>query len=162
MKWRGYSVTTFDIDPALNPDQIGSVHDLSCFGNAQFDVLIASHVLEHIPETLLDRALAEIARSSRYSLIYLPVNGLHAQVRLNSNYRGLDRSLLLTFSKWFERPDRITPRYMSGQHYWEIGLSGFHVRSLVKRMENYFDILVRYRNKDWLPSYNFVLKSKRK
>src|SRR6266498_5345898 len=47
LKWRGYHVSTFDIDETFKPDFLGSVHDLSVFRDKQFDALIASHVLEH-------------------------------------------------------------------------------------------------------------------
>lgn len=160
LKWRGYEVTTIDIEPAFSPDEIGSVHDLSRYEAAAFDVLIASHVLEHLPEGSLDQALAEIARTARYALVYLPVHGVYGQLRLSSNFRGFDHALLLTLSKCFERPDGNTPRYMSGQHYWELGLKGFRVRDMVARMNQHFDVLRNYRNRDWLPSHNFILKSK--
>jgi hypothetical protein len=159
LKWRGYEVTTLDIEPSLAPDDVGSVHDLSRYEPGQFDVLIASHVLEHLPASYLDQALAQIARAARYALIYLPVHGVYGQVRLSSNFRDFDQALLLTLSNWFEQPDEDTPRYMSGQHYWEIGLKGFRVRDMLIRMKSHFQVLRTYRNKDWLPSHNFVLKS---
>lgn len=159
LKWRGYEVTTLDIESSLAPDDVGSVHDLSRYEPGQFDVLIASHVLEHLPASYLDQALAQIARTARYALIYLPVHGVYGQVRLSSNFRGFDQALLLTLSKWFEQPVEDIPRYMSGQHYWEIGLKGFRVRDILIRLKSHFQVLRTYRNKDWLPSHNFVLKS---
>src|SRR5437773_2896392 len=36
LKWRGYQVTTLDIDETFKPDFIGSVHDLSMFVDGQF------------------------------------------------------------------------------------------------------------------------------
>ncbi len=161
LRWRQYEVTTLDIDATFNPDVIGSVHDLSQFATGQFDAVIASHVLEHLSEDYLEQALSEIARVGHFGLVYLPVNGVYTQLRFQSNFRALDLSLLLTVSKWFERPSRSKPLYMDGQHYWEIGLKGFKVRDLLRRMEACFEVLRTYRNKDWLPSQNFVLRSKR-
>ena len=55
-------LSTLDIDPGFTPDFVGSVHDLSQFKNNQFDVIIASHVLEHLAVPYLDRCLSELAR----------------------------------------------------------------------------------------------------
>ena len=82
LKWREYETTTFDIDKTFNPDVIGSVHDLSKFGDGSYDVNIASHVLEHLAVPYLDRCLSELARVDRYCLIYLPVTGRHFKLRL--------------------------------------------------------------------------------
>jgi len=62
LRWRGYEIATFDIDDTFRPDHIGSVHDLSAFGDRQFDAVIASHVLEHLAVPYLDSALQELAR----------------------------------------------------------------------------------------------------
>jgi SAM-dependent methyltransferase len=160
LKWRGYEVVTFDIDETFKPDAVGSVHDLRIFAAGQFDAVIASHVLEHLAEPHLDTALSEIARIGRYALVYLPVHGRHFQLRLIPGFKELDISLVLDLYNYFRKPDGITPRYMAGQHFWEIGMRGYRVRDIVRRVSRHFDVLSVYRNKDWLPSQNFVLKSK--
>ena len=73
--------------------------------------------------------------------------------------KGLDHSLILDLFNYFHRPDGVTARYCQGQHYWEMGMTGFTVRSMKKRFEDHFSVVKNYRNKDWLPSYNWVLKS---
>lgn len=160
LAWRGFDVTTFDIDETFRPDHQGSVHDMQMFGAQQFDVAIASHVLEHLPLAYLDPALAELARVARYSLVYLPVAGRHFQVRFMPGFKGIDMSLLLDVFNVLNRPDGVTPRYCAGQHYWEIGRVGFHVRDLRRRFISHFEIVSAYRNRDWTPSYNFILRSK--
>ena len=159
LKWRKYEVTTFDIDKTFNPDMIGSVHDLSMFDDGSFDVVIASHVLEHLAVPYLDRCLSELARVGRYCLINLPVAGRHFQLRLKMDLKGIDLSFILDLFNYFHRPDGLTPRYCSGQHYWEIGLRGFRVGDMTRRLSKYFKVLSTYRNKDWIPSYNFILES---
>jgi hypothetical protein len=160
LRWRGYSVETFDIDSTFAPDHLGSVHDLGRFSNGQFDAIIASHVLEHLAEPHLDTALAEMARVGRYSVIYLPVAGRFAAVRIQPGVLHLDWQLRFNVFNYLERPDGLTRKYCVGEHYWEIGRRGFRVKDVKARLAQFFVILQAYRNVDWLPSYNFVVQSK--
>lgn len=160
LKWRGCRVTTFDIDETFNPDVVGSCHDMPMFGDPQFDVVIASHVLEHLPLPYLDQALDEIARVGRHAIFYVPVAGRHAILRFAPGFKGFDWSVIIDFFKFWERPDGVTAKYCAGQHYWEVGYRGFRVSELSARFSRVFEVLDVYRNKDWLPSQNFVLKSR--
>jgi SAM-dependent methyltransferase len=160
-RWRGYEVTTLDIDDTFSPDVTASVHDMHMFGDRQFDVVIASHVIEHQAEPYLDSSLAEIARVGRYALIYLPVAGRHFHVRFMPGVLSIDKSILFDIFNWFHSPDGVTARYCGKQHFWEIGMRGWKVKDLLRRFESHFDVLSVYRNVDWTPSQNFVLRSKR-
>jgi SAM-dependent methyltransferase len=160
LKWRGYEITTFDIDPVFNPDWIGSVHDMHMFADRQFDAVIASHVLEHLPEPYLNPALAELARVAAYALVYLPVAGRHSQVRFLPGVKGIDWSVVLDLFNYFERPNGEA-KYCQQQHYWEVGRPGYRVRDLKRRFSTFFEILDHYRNRDWTPSYNFVFRSRK-
>lgn len=161
LAWRGYEITTLDIDDTFNPDTIGSVHDLSMFEDGQFDVVIASHVLEHIAVPYLDAALRELARVAHWAIIYLPVAGRHSQIRIVPGFKGVDLTAIFDFFNLLEKPDGITPKYCGGQHFWEVGYRGFRVKQLINRFEKRFQVINHYRNKDWNPSYNFVLRSKK-
>jgi hypothetical protein len=161
LRWRGYDVTTFDIDDTFKPDHIGSVHDMAMFADGRFDAVIASHVLEHLAEPYLDRALAEIARVGVYALIYLPVAGRHVQARFSPGFRGIDLSFILDLFNYFHRPSGVVARYCERQHFWEVGMRGFRVRDVAARMSRYFEVMQVYRNRDWNPSQNFVLRSRR-
>jgi SAM-dependent methyltransferase len=161
LKWRGYEVATFDIDTTFNPDFLGSVHDMPMFADGRFDAVIVSHVLEHIAVPYLDMALKEIARVGNHALIYLPVAGRHVQARFSPGFKGIDLSWIVDLYNRFHRPDGVTARYCGGQHFWEVGMRGFRPKDLARRMSRWFDVLASYRNRDWNPSYNFVLKSRR-
>jgi hypothetical protein len=159
-RWRGYQVTTFDIDETFQPDVIGSCHDMQMFRDSQFDVVIASHVLEHLPLPYLDTALAEIARVGRFALVYLPVTGRHFHFRIVPGMLGIDLSLIIDLLPFWHKPDGMNARYCQGQHYWEVGLRNFRKADLVKRFSAAFEVLRVYRNRDWTPSQNFVLRSR--
>lgn len=161
LRWRGADVTTFDIDRTFQPDVIGSVHDLSMFGSMSFDAVIASHVLEHLPVAYLDAALGELARVARNALVYLPVTGRPLQFRLRSGFRDLDFSVVIDLFNYFARPDPDKARFCGGQHYWEVGRMGFTRRKIRERLLREFEILDEYRNPDWLPSRNYILRSRR-
>lgn len=159
LKWRKFDVTTFDIDKTFCPDHLGSVHDLSVFKIQQFDAVIVSHVLEHLPVTYLDQAVAELARVARYALIYLPVAGRHGSLRFRPGLLGVSWSIVWDFFNPYHRPDGLQPRYREGQHFWEVGMRGFRVRDLRTRFQSSFEIVSEYRNYDWIYSYNFILRS---
>jgi hypothetical protein len=117
-------------------------------------------VLEHIAVDYLDQSLSELARVGRYCLLYLPVTGRHFQFRTKMDLKGFDFSFIFDLFNYFHKPDGVTPRYCQGQHYWEIGMRGFRLIQITQRLTKYFKVLSKYRNKDWVPSYNFILKSK--
>jgi hypothetical protein len=161
LSWRGFDVTTLDIDPTFQADHVGSVHDMTMFEGGRFDVVVVSHVLEHLAEPYLDISLAELARVARFALVYLPRDAWHqvwcrfqVDLRINLNFT-------LDIRNPFHRPDGITPRYMSGQHFWHVGMRGFTVHDLKRRMERFFDVLSVYRNPDRPVSQNFVLRSRK-
>lgn len=159
-RWRGLKVVTFDIDETFGPDVVGSCHAMPMFSDQQFDVVVASHVLEHLPVNFLNLALEELSRVAANALIYLPVAGRHAVLRLAPGFRGMDFSLACDLFRFWHRPSGTKPVYSNGQHYWEVGYRGYRVSDLKRRFSPFFDVVQAYRNKDWLPSYNFVLKSK--
>jgi len=159
LKWRGYEVTTFDIDNTFRPDVQGSIHDLSNFADQSFDFITASHVLEHLPIRYLDDCLKDMSRVARHALIYLPVNGRHLQIRVKPGLRGWHWSWGIDLINWMRRPSGERLEFMSGQHYWELGLRGFTMRRTLQRMSKHFTVVDAYRNVDWTPSMNFVLRS---
>jgi predicted SAM-dependent methyltransferase len=159
-RWRKFQVTTFDIDETFAPDIQGSVDNMPMFRDKEFDVLIASHVLEHLPPAYLDSALAEISRISRYALIYLPISGRVSSLRITPGLRNWSWTFALHLFNWFGKPDANKPKYCGSQHYWEVGRAGFTEKEMRKRFAKKFEILNAYRNPDWLVSMNYVLRAR--
>jgi 2-polyprenyl-3-methyl-5-hydroxy-6-metoxy-1,4-benzoquinol methylase len=60
----GLEVTTLDLDPALNPDVVGSASELP-FADRSFDVVVCCEVLEHLPFDESRQAMAQIGWGSR-------------------------------------------------------------------------------------------------
>lgn len=160
LRWRGYQVTTLDIDDTFHPEHVGSLHNMHMFSDGEFDAVIVSHVLEHMAVPFLDQALGEIARVGRYALIYLPVAGRHGHCRFKLGIKNIGVSLVWDIFNYFHKPDGITPAYCEKQHFWEIGMRGYRVKDIKARITRHFDVMESYRNHDWLPSYNFVLQTK--
>jgi hypothetical protein len=160
-RWKDYRVTTFDIDATFQPDVIGSCHYMPMFADQQFDAVIVSHVLEHLPPAYLDAALAEIARVGRYALAYLPVAGRHPSVTIDLGFNSARVVAILDLFNPLRRPDPDRPIFCGGQHYWEIGYRGFGRRAVRRKLQRHFHVVAEYRNRHWPPSYNFVLKSTR-
>ncbi len=161
LRWRGYEVTRLDIDETFQPEVVGSVHDMSMFQSHAFDAVIASHVLEHFAEAYLEDALHEIARVGRHALIYLPVAGRHGSLRFVAGVRNLEAHLAWDVFNYLHKPDGQSPAFCARQHFWELGRRGFRLRDIRRRLQRHFEIVSDYRNYDWLPSYNFVLRSRK-
>jgi predicted SAM-dependent methyltransferase len=130
------------------------------FEDKAFDVVIASHVLEHLPPAYLDEAIAELARVAHHALVYLPIAGRIGRLRVMPGLKDWDWTLAVSICNFFRRPDPNRPRFCEGQHYWEIGRPGYSRHKVTERLSRHFIIRSRYRNQDWLSSMNFVLTAR--
>jgi hypothetical protein len=93
--------------------------------------------------------------------VYLPVAGRHAHARVQPGFKDIDLSVIVDFFNYFHRPTGVDARYCERQHYWEVGMRGYRVRDVKARLESAFTVVDVYRNRDWTPSMNFLLESKR-
>jgi ubiquinone/menaquinone biosynthesis C-methylase UbiE len=64
LEFQGSKYKSIDIDPELNPDFIGSCHNLP-FKGESFDVIGCFQVLEHLPFELFEKSLAELMRCAK-------------------------------------------------------------------------------------------------
>jgi len=70
LRSRGIDVTTCDLDPALKPDLVGSVHELGrCVAPKSFDVVLCAQVLEHLPFDLLAPCCRQLGEAARTHVI---------------------------------------------------------------------------------------------
>lgn len=138
LKRMGLKVTTVDIDPALNPDYVGSVTELTnIFATNSFDCILCAEVLEHIPFDLFEKALDELYAASRdYVIISLPYSGIGASISLRwpiNRHRAFVLKIPLPRRHRFD-----------GQHYWEIGKIGYSLRKVMRLLEKRFIIAKRF------------------
>lgn len=158
----GLHVETMDIDAGFGPDHVGSVHDMSLFGDQGFDVVIASHVLEHLPFRYFRQCLSELARVSRHSLIYLPYGGKHPEMRLTLSERRRDYRCVVNLPPFTKRNiSGEQAELQSKAHYWECGYPKFGVRTITGIISDYFIVDKVYHNLDWKYSLNYLLTSRR-
>lgn len=104
--------------------------------------------------------MKEIARVGRFALIYLPVAGRHGLLKVAAGFRSLEAQFAWDIFNYLLKPDGQTAAFCARQHFWEVGYRGFRRRDIRARLRPHFEIISDYRNYDWLPSYNFVLRSR--
>jgi len=129
LKKRGIKVTTLDIDKRLDPDVVGSVLELP-FADESFSVSACYELLEHIPYEDFNKALSEIFRVCKsYAILSLPdanrVCRFYLEIPKIVHIKKLIP--LLRFRKPIHNFD--------GQHYWEIGKSGYRLGRIVNIIE---------------------------
>ena len=132
---------------------------MGCFADGQFDVAIASHVLEHMAFAYFEPALREIRRVARYALIYLPYAGRHADLALVRRQHSLEYHFRLNIPPFWQLPSPSEANFADGQHYWEVGVRGCSRRTVTQIIRNHFTILRAYQNPHWLVSLNYVVAS---
>ena len=127
LKKMSVKVTTLDIDPKLNPNICADVTMLP-FINKSFDTVLAAEILEHIPFDEVPKALKELSRVAKKAIIItLP------------HFSHFAPSIALKLFPYVPRFSKVFPvsfpvkHKFDGQHYWEIGKSGFSL-STVRQM----------------------------
>ena len=108
------NVETFDIDPELAPDHVGSATALP-FADHSYDVVCAFQMLEHLPYEKSSQAFREMVRVSKaYVVISLPDAKLVWRYRFYIPKFGV-------FDWLLPRPFAKTRVHaFDGEHHWEI------------------------------------------
>lgn len=115
---RGFGLfgVTVDIDFRIKPNVCADITQLP-FGDKAFDCVLAAEVLEHIPFIEVSKALNELSRVSRKSIVItLP------------HFSRFSPSIVLKIFPFVPRVQKVFPisffspkHRFDGQHYWEIG-----------------------------------------
>lgn len=130
-----------DIAQDLNPDIVGTVDNIP-LENDSFDLVCAFEVLEHLPFERFEKCLSELKRvSKKYIIISLPHFGPPIKFCLKIPFiKEIKFSFKIPFS---------IRHVFDGQHYWEIGKTGYSSRKIKKIIKSHFVLM-----KDFIPFEN--------
>lgn len=148
----GASVTTVDIDRALEPDFVADITSLP-FEAGQFGCVIACEVLEHVPFEQAQTALVELRRVSRHAVISVPnANRYYAQIFGMLGTRRA-RLISMSFAKWCRLETS-----QNEQHFWELERPGFPVSKFLDAITNAgWNARTHFRNPDHPYHHFFIL-----
>ncbi len=111
----GVRVKTFDINPALEPDVVASLHDIGDFVEPnEFDLISCCEVLEHLPFEHFESAISTFARFSDRLFLTLPVHGQSFGFGGVLHFPKFHRWL----GAWLRMP--IGQGRLPNMHFWEI------------------------------------------
>lgn len=124
----GLKVTTVDIDKELKPDYVASASSLP-FGDNAFDAVCAFEVLEHMPFESFVANLKELSRvSNKYVVMSLPD-------KRRILFHLLLKIPFVNYKNIFIKIPSFKRHIFDGQHYWEIGKSGYSVPKIEEAIE---------------------------
>lgn len=140
----GIKVTTVDVNPSLQPDIVGSIHELhKYFGKKSFDCVLCAEVLEHIPFSEFQPSLKALRRHTQSTCIITlprcdpPPYEISFQCSLP---RIGTRQVKLTFPRSTKR----NPLYPG--HHWELNHDdACSLEVIQKAMRQHFATVKDYR-----------------
>ena len=171
MRNYNYPVTTFDIDPAVNPDIIGNVLDIQLENNA-FDMAVCFEILEHLPYTQFKTALYELSRVAKnYVFLSLPYHcsSFYIEFRLRLVQRFIHRlsGSFTLYSYWPSLEKDIDDKDFSKRkdshnpHYWELGRKGYPKQRVLADIESSGLRIVKKFHSSRKPYHFFIMCEKR-
>ena len=139
-----------DNHSGLSPDLISVLPYLPIETNS-IDVCMCFQVLEHLPKSMLQSCISELARISRVGVVLSIPNATKTN-------KSIKQNLAIQIYKIFKFPQRFAPiTYpQDEQHFWEIG-RGLEIQELINctAKEN-LKLKISFRNKFNLYHHFFV------
>lgn len=80
------------------------------------------------------------------------------QLRFVHGFKDSDVSLVVDV--FHHEPDGVPSRYWKKQQFWGVGMYGFGLREVNRRIGQFVETLKVYGAWDWTPRQNVVLKSR--
>ena len=153
----GKNVNTFDFDPKLKPDIVGSVTKIDEVLNKNYDTVLCCQVLEHIPFEEFEHTIKRISRCTRSKFVLsLPNNNI--KLDINVSVPKLPKmKVRKLIRRPFQKPYKIEEQG-NGEHYWEIGAKGYSERKIIAVLKKYFIIEKRYIPSDNMYHIFYILK----
>lgn len=124
-----FSVKTLDFDDKLNPDYVADVSGDNLpdiLGGDKFDLIIAAQVFEHIRYEDFLKAVGNLAGIADRAIVSLP----HTTDNSFLVSFGLKIPLFKKFSFVKKIIYKKKAHQFNGQHYWEIGKSGYSLNKV--------------------------------
>lgn len=157
LKKTGLNVTTFDINPNLNPDVLGNVTDLvNIFQNRKFEIILCAEVLEHMPFQFFEKAINNIANTTKeYAVLTLP--------RCQKVILDVQFSIKIPKLPYIEKgfflsiPKSTVPR----EHHWELDSSKQTRIKKINSILNKYFIILDYHRFQFRPYHHYFILKKR-
>lgn len=129
LKRLGVSSTSVDFDEELNPDVVANITDLP-FENDSFNLVCAFEVLEHLPFDKFEKALKEMKRVSKKTILFsVPYKAF----KLHLAFKFLPYIPIKKFE--INIPYFFMRHEFDGQHYWEAGKRNYSVKKIKNKIK---------------------------
>jgi ubiquinone/menaquinone biosynthesis C-methylase UbiE len=158
LKQQGLHITTCDFDERLNPDFIADIRKLP-FNDNKFDCVVAFEILEHLPFKYFSTCLIELYRTSRrYVVLSIPYSSIYFEFLVRFPF--ITKIIKRDFLRFFISIPFISHKFLSKEHYWELGRKGYSLKKIRKIIKKKFKIIKEIRPPIDTYHYFFVLEKK--
>lgn len=138
IKNHNIDIETFDIDPDLKPDYLGSVTEIDKIVKKRYSVVLLGEILEHIEYADFLGVLKKLHKIADALVVTLPYPGHVFKFSFKIPFLKEVTSLL-------KIPKFYAVHRFDGEHYWEIGKRGFTRQKVLKDIQQTkWKILKRY------------------